>query len=117
MNEEKKSFWKQARNACSRIIASLTGRAIFEFLKWVAGALSVSALGFVGLFFVDPGRLCRSRSALSSFLASMVVLVGLILRSHRRRMKELLYFKSIVESCEIEGFWALHHAAGRYGGR
>jgi hypothetical protein len=38
-------------------------------------------------------------------VCAVLVLVWLILRSHRRSKKELLYFKSIVESCGIEAFW------------
>lgn len=103
MSEEKKTLWQKLKSGCSRVLASLTGRVIFELARWAFGVISVSALGALGLPLIRASW--QVKISAFAILGSVVVLIYLILRSHRRRKKELLHFKSIVESCGIEGFW------------
>jgi hypothetical protein len=104
MTEDKKSpFRGKLKSVANRVLASLTSRVIFEIMKWAFSLISLGALSALGLSLVRSSWQVKL-SALA-ILGSVVVLIYLILRSHRRQKKELLHFKSIVESCGIEGFW------------
>lgn len=119
MNDSSKTVPEGKWNSfLTRVLSSFTAKALFEFVAWICKLLGVGTAfaGIAGWLYLSLQENWQIASSNVVIFIGYVVLWVYRSRKNRARIKELLPYKSIGESCGIEGIHPLKTAEEKKAG-